>query len=111
MGVSTAQLDDLGFGMLEMLDVADLASSLSSEQLPINDPSWPARSRDLHTYLATGPKTWEEIERWGAARRITLDEIRCQIIVLEDAKKVKSIGKGLNLKWQAKTLARKRRAA
>jgi hypothetical protein len=112
MGDPVAMLDDLDFGMLEMLDVADIAAA-TAEPPPIGDASWEARSRDLMAFLCGGPRSWDELERWAAGRRLGHDEIRCQLVVLEDAKKATVTGRGLNLRWvsKAKTGTRRRRAA
>jgi hypothetical protein len=105
------ELFEFDFGMLEMLDVVDVQVPEELEAPPIQDPRWFDRTRRLHAFL-TKPKSWVELEGWAARERVGHDEVRNQLVVLEQMGQAETNGKGLRLTWRAKSpFVRKRGAA
>jgi len=108
---SSVFCDEFDFGVMELLDGLDEPTPEELEAPPIESSHWFDRTRRLHAFLARS-RSWVDLEAWAARERVGHDEVRNQLVILEQIGQAESTGKGLRLTWRAKNpLVRRRSAA
>jgi hypothetical protein len=70
---------------------------------------WVDRTRDLLRYLAKAKNggSWRDLECWAAQHDVRFDDLRNQVVVLEQREEAEPVGDGQALVWRATPYGRR----
>ena len=94
-------LEEFDFTLLgDMLESPEECCEVQ-ELPPVSDEDgWRERTRALAKFLAGGARRWPDLERWAALHDVRFDDLRNQIVVLEQSSEAESVGEGQQLAWR-----------
>jgi hypothetical protein len=70
------------------------------EMPPLRDKRWAAWSVPLLDYLGESPRTWDDLEKWRRAQRVSGFLLRNMLAWLEDRHRARSDGEGDTVTWR-----------